>query len=168
MLLGGKDEPGTQKARLLSIFGEWADSVTDLIRATPESDVLRRDIFDRPPILQWCKGRVALLGDSAHAMQPNLGQVLSAGAVHASTPPPFPQPRGRRHAVCQYGLPKHHGRKHLQIHTSSSSFYSMHPCRPAICTCDIMWQFDSPVDACRAGAWPSRMATSWHSLWTKP
>lgn len=22
----------------------------------------------------WCQGRVALLGDSAHAMQPNLGQ----------------------------------------------------------------------------------------------
>jgi zeaxanthin epoxidase len=36
--------------------------------------VLRRDIFDRPPIFTWARGRVALLGDSAHAMQPNLGQ----------------------------------------------------------------------------------------------
>ena len=48
--------------------------VTDLIKATPESDVLRRDIYDRPPIFRWTIGRVALLGDSAHAMQPNLGQ----------------------------------------------------------------------------------------------
>jgi zeaxanthin epoxidase len=48
--------------------------VTDMIAATPEEDVLRRDIFDRPPIFKWTEGRVALLGDSAHAMQPNLGQ----------------------------------------------------------------------------------------------
>lgn len=48
--------------------------VTDLIAATPEDDVIRRDIYDRPPIFKWTKGRVALLGDSAHAMQPNLGQ----------------------------------------------------------------------------------------------
>ena len=43
-------------------------------RATPECDVLRRDIFDRPPVFKWTKGNVILLGDSAHAMQPNLGQ----------------------------------------------------------------------------------------------
>ena len=48
--------------------------MTDLIRATPEDDVMRRDIYDRPPIFTWTRGRVALLGDSAHAMQPNLGQ----------------------------------------------------------------------------------------------
>ena len=76
---GGTDEPGQQKERLLKIFGKWADSVTDLIRATPEPDVIRRDIFDRPPIFKWTDGHVALLGDSAHAMQPNLGQVWVPG-----------------------------------------------------------------------------------------
>ena len=45
--------PGTQKDRLLQIFGHWTDMVTDLIRATPEEDVIRRDIFDRPPIFKW-------------------------------------------------------------------------------------------------------------------
>ncbi len=48
--------------------------MTDLIKATPEEDVLRRDIYDRAPVLKWTQGRVALLGDSVHAMQPNLGQ----------------------------------------------------------------------------------------------
>ena len=77
LVAGGKDEAGQQKERLLDIFGHWCDSVTDLIRATPEVDVIRRDIYDRPPIFKWTAGRVALLGDSAHAMQPNLGQVRS-------------------------------------------------------------------------------------------
>jgi len=27
--------------------------VTDLLRATREDDVLRRDIYDRPPIFKW-------------------------------------------------------------------------------------------------------------------
>ena len=49
---GGSDEPGQKKERLLSIFGEWTDMVTDLIKATPEEDVLRRDIFDRPPVFK--------------------------------------------------------------------------------------------------------------------
>ncbi|KAL3147156.1 Synaptonemal complex protein zep1 [Trebouxia sp. C0010 RCD-2024] len=71
---GGQDIDGQRKQRLLTIFGDWTDMVTDLIRATPECDVLRRDIFDRPPVFKWTKGNVILLGDSAHAMQPNLGQ----------------------------------------------------------------------------------------------
>ena len=36
--------------------------------------MLRRDIFDRPPVFKCTKNKVILLGDSAHAMQPNLGQ----------------------------------------------------------------------------------------------
>lgn len=47
-------------------------TVTDLIMATREDDILRRDIFDRPPTMTWYKGRVVLLGDSAHAMQVQL------------------------------------------------------------------------------------------------
>ena len=31
--------------------------VTDLIRATPEEDVIRRDIYDRPPIFKWTEVR---------------------------------------------------------------------------------------------------------------
>ncbi len=44
---GGTEPEGTRKARLLEIFGHWNDNVVDLIKATPEGDVLRRDIYDR-------------------------------------------------------------------------------------------------------------------------
>ncbi|OAY66028.1 Zeaxanthin epoxidase, chloroplastic, partial [Ananas comosus] len=63
-----------KKERLLKIFGGWCDNVVDLINATDEEVILRRDIYDRVPIMRWGKGRVTLLGDSVHAMQPNMGQ----------------------------------------------------------------------------------------------
>eukprot|EP00250_Pteridium_aquilinum_P002265 c12462_g1_i1 orf=172-2508(+) len=70
---GGVDE-GAKKERLLKLFANWCDGVNDLLLATPEEMILRRDIFDRIPIFNWSKGRTTLLGDSAHAMQPNMGQ----------------------------------------------------------------------------------------------
>lgn len=57
---GGVDTEGQKKARLLDIFGHWTEMVTDLIRATPEDDVLRRDIFDRPPIFKWTQARLSV------------------------------------------------------------------------------------------------------------
>lgn len=63
-----------KKERLLKIFGGWCDNVIDLLVATDEDAILRRDIYDRPPTFSWGRGRVTLLGDSVHAMQPNLGQ----------------------------------------------------------------------------------------------
>jgi zeaxanthin epoxidase len=63
-----------KKKRLLELFSGWCDNVIDLLNATDEEAILRRDIYDRPPTINWGKGRVTLLGDSVHAMQPNLGQ----------------------------------------------------------------------------------------------
>ncbi|XP_059293645.1 zeaxanthin epoxidase, chloroplastic [Lycium ferocissimum] len=71
---GGVDSSNGKKERLLKIFGGWCDNVIDLLVATDEDAILRRDIYDRPPTLNWGRGRVTLLGDSVHAMQPNLGQ----------------------------------------------------------------------------------------------
>ncbi len=48
---------GGRKARLLEIFGHWNDNVVDLIKATPEEDVLRRDIYDRWGRMTWGAGR---------------------------------------------------------------------------------------------------------------
>ncbi|XP_021808858.1 zeaxanthin epoxidase, chloroplastic-like [Prunus avium] len=69
------DPPEGKKKKLLEeIFGKWCDEVVALIEETPESMILQRDIYDRDMIYAWGIGRVALLGDAAHPLQPNLGQ----------------------------------------------------------------------------------------------
>ncbi|XP_022743580.1 zeaxanthin epoxidase, chloroplastic-like isoform X6 [Durio zibethinus] len=60
--------------RLLKIFKGWCDNVIGLLLATDEDSILRGDIYDRTLSLTCGRGRVTLLGDSIHAMQPNMGQ----------------------------------------------------------------------------------------------
>ena len=71
---GIKDESGDVRGSLLKIFSGWSKDVTDRLEATLEEDIEQRDIYDRRPVFSWAKGRAALLGDSAHSMQPNMGQ----------------------------------------------------------------------------------------------
>ncbi|GAY35593.1 hypothetical protein CUMW_278580 [Citrus unshiu] len=71
---GGVDGPQGVKERLLKIFEGWCDNVIDLMLATDDEAILRRDIYDRTPTFTWGRSRVTLLGDSVHAMQPNMGQ----------------------------------------------------------------------------------------------
>jgi 2-polyprenyl-6-methoxyphenol hydroxylase-like FAD-dependent oxidoreductase len=70
---GSTAEEG-EKKRLLHLFSDWHSPIEQLIRSTPEEDILRNDIFDRPVLRQWGRGRVTLLGDAAHPMTPNMGQ----------------------------------------------------------------------------------------------
>ena len=55
-------------------FDEWDPRVSRLIHSTDPSRVHAAPIVDRPPTSQWTRGSVALLGDAAHPMTPNLGQ----------------------------------------------------------------------------------------------
>ena len=62
----------------------WDGFALELVEATPECDIKRRDLYDGAPLLDnldlkrwwspWADGRVAICGDAAHPMMPNLGQ----------------------------------------------------------------------------------------------
>lgn len=70
----GQDHEADKRDALLHHYSDWCENVRDIIAATSPSAIERRDVYDHVPTLRWTDGRVALLGDSAHAMQPNMGQ----------------------------------------------------------------------------------------------
>jgi len=80
----GNEEPKLK--RLLEEFKDvapgdkngdvWDSFARELLTATPEANIKRRDLYDGSPLVTegWSKGQVAICGDAAHPMMPNLGQ----------------------------------------------------------------------------------------------
>jgi len=87
------DNPTPKLTRLRNEFSDtigdadgniWDPFALELINASDEADIKRRDLYDGAPLLAtldpqrllspWAKGPVALCGDAAHPMMPNLGQ----------------------------------------------------------------------------------------------
>ncbi|NJP08525.1 MAG: FAD-dependent urate hydroxylase HpxO [Leptolyngbyaceae cyanobacterium RU_5_1] len=71
---GTPADPEQYKTELKQHFVGWADPVQNLIERFDPNAVARPEIHDLGPIDRFVKGRVALLGDSAHTTCPDMGQ----------------------------------------------------------------------------------------------
>ncbi|MBD2231090.1 FAD-dependent urate hydroxylase HpxO [Phormidium tenue] len=74
MVEGTHVEPTYRQEELAKIFQGWPEPVQKLIQALDPEQTNRLEIGDIDPLEHLVKGRIALLGDSAHATTPTLGQ----------------------------------------------------------------------------------------------
>ncbi|MFB6838660.1 FAD-dependent monooxygenase [Streptomyces sp. NPDC056361] len=71
----GAHAPDDERAELLRLFGDWHHPVPEILAGVDPDRILRHDVHHLPdPLPAFHRGRVALLGDAAHAMMPSLGQ----------------------------------------------------------------------------------------------
>jgi 2-polyprenyl-6-methoxyphenol hydroxylase-like FAD-dependent oxidoreductase len=70
---------------LEGLFAGWHEPISELIAATPRAEVSFLQLADLPRLPRWCENRVALVGDAAHAMTPNLGQGAAQALLDVAT-----------------------------------------------------------------------------------
>ncbi|WP_245906460.1 FAD-dependent monooxygenase [Mycolicibacterium palauense] len=70
-------------AELAASYQGWDQPVLDIIGAMDET--FRWGIYDREPLPRWSSERITLLGDSAHAVVPHLGQGANQAIEDAVT-----------------------------------------------------------------------------------
>ena len=71
----GARSPGGELAALRALFGGWHDPIPRVLELLTDDAILRHDLYElRPPLPSFVHGNVALVGDAAHAMTPDLGR----------------------------------------------------------------------------------------------
>jgi 5-methylphenazine-1-carboxylate 1-monooxygenase len=72
------------KDRVLAAFGAWRFSWLDMPKLIEQSpDIFEFPLVDRDPVSTWTSGRVTLIGDAAHPMQPIGSQAGSQAILDA-------------------------------------------------------------------------------------
>ena len=72
------------KEKVLAAFGSWHFPWVDMPALIEQSpDIFEFPLVDRDPVAAWTFGRVTLIGDAAHPMQPIGGQAGSQAIVDA-------------------------------------------------------------------------------------
>ena len=72
--IGSHTPPEDRREELAQHFADWPEPVQALIRTLDPLDSNRLEISDIDPPERLAKGRIAILGDAAHATTPTLGQ----------------------------------------------------------------------------------------------
>jgi 2-polyprenyl-6-methoxyphenol hydroxylase-like FAD-dependent oxidoreductase len=70
----GAPPPAAPRVELLRAYADFPAPVREIIGKTDEAEMMKVDLHDIRPLQKWADGRLALLGDAAHGMTPNMGQ----------------------------------------------------------------------------------------------
>lgn len=70
---------------LRSRFGHWHDDVRTVLDGITPDAMLHHDLYESPPLPSYVSKNVALIGDAAHAMAPNLGRGACEALVDGVT-----------------------------------------------------------------------------------
>jgi 2-polyprenyl-6-methoxyphenol hydroxylase-like FAD-dependent oxidoreductase len=91
-----------KRAFLLDKFADWHDPIPVLIEHTDENQLVIADLYDSIP-QHLVAGRIAVLGDAAHPMTPDLGQGACQGIEDAVVLAEcFTQEKNRDVALARY------------------------------------------------------------------
>ena len=63
-----------KQKELLTLFEGYAPDIIEVLKQTPDENIIWNDISDLEPIHQFAFGNILLIGDAAHATTPNMGQ----------------------------------------------------------------------------------------------